>query len=206
MRLLGLLLTLLFFTAGAAQAQNVPQLHDVTGVAADDQLNVRAAPSAQADIIGALAPHARAVEVVALSDTGTWGQINLGEISGWVSLRYLAPRGVHIDNYNLPVGLACYGTEPFWSLTNSNGSFDLTTPETATQTLDIEIAQDSGIAGDLRRMIHLKAQAVPATAFIYPAACNDGMSDRSFGLAISLMVSMSGPLLSGCCSLGHSTP
>ena len=203
MRSLSLILTFLLSSSAAVLSQSIPQFHDVTKVAADDRLNVRAAPSSQAERIGALGPDARGIEVVAIDETGRWGKINLDETSGWVNLRYLAPRGVHIDNYNIPVGLSCYGTEPFWSLTYSNGTFDMDLLGDAPQRLTIEIAQDSGIDGDLRRMIHLNAHDVPATAFMYPAICNDGMSDRSFGLAISVMVSLSGPLLSGCCSLGH---
>lgn len=203
MRSLCLIVTLLLFSSWVVLSQSVPQLHDVTGVAADDRLNIRASPSPHAERIGALPPDARGIEVVAVDETGRWGKINSGERSGWVNLRYLAPRGVHIDNYNLPVGLSCYGTEPFWSLTRSNGGFDLEMLGDTLQTFQIEIAQDSGIDGDLRRMIHLQTQDMPATAFLYPASCSDGMSDRSFGLAISLMISLSGPLISGCCSLAH---
>lgn len=182
-------------------AQPLPALHDVQGVAADDVLNIRAEPSAQASIIGTLAPDAQGVEVVARNAAGTWGQINIGEQAGWVSLRYLALRGVHIDHYNLPVGLRCFGTEPFWSLRNAGGAWDYQTPDMLREGLEISIAQDSGIAEDLRRMVLFNGLGGPASAFIYPAACSDGMSDRAFGLAIGVMMSPSAPLLSGCCSL-----
>ena len=183
------------------RAQTLPQLHDVTGVAADDVLNIRAAPSAQAEIIGALSSDASGIEVVARDATGRWGQVNTGERAGWVALRFMAPRGVVIDNYNLPVGLTCFGTEPFWSLTPVEGTLSYTTPGMAPRDLSLWIAQDSGVSDDLRRMIRFAGLDGPAVAFIYPAACNDGMSDRAFGLAVSAMLGLDSSLLSGCCSL-----
>ncbi len=201
MRLFAFVLALL--TGAAVSAQTLPQLYDVQNVASDDVLNIRAEPSASTPIIGTLAHDARGVEVVAVNDTGTWGQVNSGEASGWVNLRYMAVRGVHIDNFNLPVGLFCFGTEPFWSLQNIGGAMHFDRMDMAGLDMDLWIAQDSGIAEDLRRMVHMAGIGGPATAFIYPAACNDGMSDRSYGLAISLMTSPSAPLLSGCCTLSR---
>lgn len=190
-------------TATAAQAQPMPQLYDVHDVAADDALNIRAEPSAGAEIIGTLAHDAQNVEVVATNDAGTWGRVNSGEGSGWVNLRYMAERGVHIDNYNLPNDLFCTGTEPFWSASNIGGALHFDTPDAPGQDMPIWIAQDSGIADDLRRMVHMGGNGGPATAFIYPASCNDGMSDLQFGLAISLMTAPDAPLLSGCCTLSR---
>ena len=196
---------LAFVVAGAAAlADPVPQLHDVTGVASNDVLNIRAEPTARAPIIGALAPNARGIEVTALNANRTWGRINTGEGSGWVSMRYMAARGVHIDNYNLPVGMRCFGTEPYWSLRHENGTiiyapFD--SPDTPAQQWELVIAQDTGIADDFRRMIRAQGSAGMLTAFVYPGQCSDGMSDRLYGLSLALMPGNSAPLLSGCCSL-----
>ncbi len=201
MRLIAFILCLWALAATAPRADTLPMLYDVTEVGAGDVLNIRAAPEASAAIIGTLAPDAQGVEVVAQNASGTWGQINTGERAGWANLRHLAARGVHIDNYNLPVGLSCYGTEPFWSLSNTNGALHYQALDGPAQALDIWIAQDSGSAADLRRMILMAGIGGPATAFLYPAACNDGMSDRAFGLSVSLMTAPDAPMLSGCCSL-----
>lgn len=189
-----------------ASAQSLPQLHEVINVGEGDVLNIRSAPSASAAIIGTLAPDARGVEVVAANEAGTWGQVNHGEGSGWVNLGFLSAVGVHIDNYNLPVGLACYGTEPFWSLSNTDGALRFETPDAPERDMEIWIAQDSGIEGDFRRMIQMAGIGGPAVGFLYPAICNDGMSDRAFGLAISLMTAPDASLLSGCCSLAPPAP
>ncbi len=203
MRLPLILAAALALSPAIAPAQPLPQLHDVTGVAAGDVLNIRATPSASAEIIGTLARDAQGIEVVATNPEGTWGQVNTGETAGWVNLRYMDARGVHIDNFNLPDGLFCYGTEPFWSLQNLGGALHFDTPDTPARDLDLWMAQDSGIAEDLRRMVQFAGIGGPGMAFIYPNACNDGMSDRAFGLSISLMTAPSGPMLSGCCTLSR---
>ena len=186
-----------------ATAQPLPQLYDVTGVGVGDQLNIRAEPSADAAPLGTLPRDARAIEVVALNEAGTWGQVNTAEASGWVNMRYMDERGVHIDHYNLPDGLFCMGTEPFWSAQNIGGRLHYDTPDAPARDMDIWIAQDSGIEGDLRRMLQFAGIGGPGMGFIYPAQCSDGMSDRAYGLAISLMTAPDAPMLSGCCTLSR---
>ena len=186
-----------------ATAQPLPQLYDVTGVGVGDQLNIRAEPSADAAPFGTLPRDARAIEVVALNEAGTWGQVNTAEASGWVNMRYMDERGVHIDHYNLPDGLFCMGTEPFWSAQNIGGRLHYDTPDAPARDMDIWIAQDSGIEGDLRRMLQFAGIGGPGMGFIYPAQCSDGMSDRAYGLAISLMTAPDAPMLSGCCTLSR---
>ncbi len=111
--------------SGSAAAQEMPSLHDVTGVAADDVLNVRSGPDAGSARIGALAPGATGVEVIELSGTG-WGRVNVDEGSGWVSLRYLARQP---DQPPVPDRLTCFGTEPFWSLARDGDAARYVTPD-----------------------------------------------------------------------------
>lgn len=191
------------FLSTSAMAQPLPQLYDVTGVAAGDVLNIRASDSASAEIIGTLPRDAQAVEVVAINDAGNWGQVNTAERAGWVNLTYLAARGVHIDHYNLPDGLFCMGTEPFWSAQNTGGQLHFDTPDAPARDMAIWMAQDSGIEGDLRRMLQFAGIGGPGMGFIYPAQCSDGMSDRAYGLAISLMTAPDSAMLSGCCTLSR---
>lgn len=82
--------------AGPGRAQGpadsgFPALYDVAGVAADDVLNIRAAPAAGAPVIGALAHDARAVELLGLDATGRWARLNIAEGQGWAALRHLRP-------------------------------------------------------------------------------------------------------------------
>lgn len=77
--------------ASPVAAQNLPARYATTGVAAQDRLNIRSAPDASSDIIGAYGPYALNIEVIRLSDDGKWGLIGIGERNGWVAMRFLAP-------------------------------------------------------------------------------------------------------------------
>lgn len=198
----GFLALCLALALGAvARAQDLPQLHSVQDVAGDDVLNIRAEPSARSDIIGGFAADARDIEVIALNNTRRWGLINHHEGTGWVSMRYLSAQGRLIDHYNMPQGLRCFGTEPFWSARSEGGMLRYEALGAAPVMLEIEIAQDSGIGDDLRRMIQLRGPDGMASAYIHPGQCNDGMSERAYGLSVALMTGPSAPLLLGCCSL-----
>ena len=188
----------LVFVATVAQAQDLPALFKVTGVASDDVLNVRTEPRGGAEIVGTLAHDATWVEVVARE--GNWGLVNTGEQSGWASLRFLA----QIPDTALPEHprLACFGTEPFWRLDVVQGqSAQLSDPfgTDAFYTVGMMRAASgrfwpfalSGSAGG-------EAMTLVAT----PRNCSDGMSDRAYGLEATVVTTGIAPvILSGCCSL-----
>ncbi len=200
---IGITFAVALLVATPAAAQDEPALYDVRDVVAGDVLNIRSSPSPSAPIIDTLAPDATGVEVTDRTATRRWGRVNTDEGVGWVSTRFLRPAGRPIDNFNLPVGLRCFGTEPFWSLENQNGSLQYSDIDGAGQSFAIEIAQDTGIGDDLRRMIRLQSDAGAAVAFLYPEQCSDGMSDRLYALKLSFMPGPDAPLLSGCCSLAR---
>jgi uncharacterized membrane protein len=187
--------------AWATPGYVLPTLFDVTGVAAGDVLNIRAAPDANAAIVGAIAPDATGIEVVA--EHSGWGQVNTGERSGWASLAYLAYRTDVWESGTLPAGLACFGTEPFWSLRPEGAMATFGTPDAADVTLDLAAVLDTGIFRDLRRALVAEAPGRRITATIAPKACSDGMSDRAFGLDATLIVERPDGtrLLTGCCSI-----
>lgn len=83
------LLFSLIASAAAATFDAWPALYDVSGVASDDVLNIRAEPSADAPIIGTLAHDATNVEIIRDGENG-WGLVNTDEGTGWVSFAYLA--------------------------------------------------------------------------------------------------------------------
>lgn len=194
MRALALLLAL----AGPVQAAQDawPALHDVTGVAADDVLHVRAGPSAGAPAIGALAPDAAGVEVIAVDEALDWGRVNVREGSGWVSMRHLARRPGQVVGSFPPIA-ACFGTEPFWTLRLDGEAATWSTPEG-----EVAGRVTARLASSARRDRHglvADAGGVPLTGVIAAEACSDGMSDRLYGLAFDAV--FGGEVLSGCCSL-----
>ncbi|RRH76913.1 SH3 domain-containing protein [Falsigemmobacter faecalis] len=176
----------------------LPELYNVTGVGAGDMLNIRAEPSASAPILGRLAPDRVQIEVTGQSSDGAWAQINAGEGSGWVAMRYLSFPGSLWQSGQLPEGLACFGTEPFWDLRQSGSSLHLRSPDSGEQSYAITSVSDRGFPEDRIRAV----QAGDLTAVIFPQDCSDGMSERSF--ALQVVLSLRGgerPMLSGCCSI-----
>lgn len=196
--------------ATAAGAQPLPALFDVSGVASDDVLNIRAQPSASAEKIGALAHDATGVEVVAVSENGRWGLVNVEGRSGWVSLHFL--RRDPEAGRNLPAGLACSGTEPFWALAFSSDGTALA------QWLMLGLPGDSSAIYDgywssppvnrgpdpvaFALLREMTATGVGATGIIRREYCDDGMSDQTYGLSINMVLTGQERLfVDGCCSL-----
>ena len=190
-------------SAAATQEYILPTLFDVTGVAADDVLNVRAAPAAHAEIVGTLSPDARDIEVVAHDDTGQWAQVNTGERSGWVALRFLAYQVDVWPPEGLPQSLHCLGTEPFWSFRPGDGAILFSTPEMQDSSLRIAQVMSTGVFRDPRRTVTALGEDLAMTAVIVPMACSDGMSDRAYGLDVTAILEEKGTprLLTGCCSI-----
>jgi hypothetical protein len=199
MRSILTLLALLAAAPAAATQDGWPALHDVTGVASDDVLNIRAEPSAQAPIVGTLAPDATEVEVIRPTEDLTWGLVNTAEGSGWASLTFLARRPGQWDGA-FPMLARCFGTEPFWSLTLDGDVAFYAEPEREAQGV---VAARLG--SPARRDRHGLRVAMPdgrwIDGVISTEACSDGMSDRSYGLAFDALGADG--VLSGCCSLSR---
>lgn len=181
----------------ATQEYILPTLFDVSGVSSYDVLNIRAEPSARAARIGTLAPDAQRIEVV--EERAGWGRINTGEGTGWVSMRYLAYRTDVWQPGELPAGLRCLGTEPFWDVRREGGDLVLRSPEDqAGDRRPVQAVLDTGVFRDPTRVV----VAQDMTLFANPQICSDGMSDRLFGLSATLVIHGDQPrMLSGCCSI-----
>jgi len=177
-------------------AEDFPALYDITDVASDDVLNLRAEASASSDTIGAIAHNSRNIEVIATN--GNWGQINSGEGIGWVSLRYMARQEPNPD-YALAQRISCYGTEPFWGTEFVQGqNVQFTSPEGGYDHPGAGLMVPASGVPDLWAMAF-----GDSVATIRREICSDGMSDRQFGLSVALYHNHDGEiaLLSGCCSI-----
>ena len=174
-------LSLVIALAAPLHAQDLPAFFSVTGVAANDVLNIRARPDAQSEIIGSLAFDATGIEVVRIS--GDWGLINSGDSAGYASLRYLerAP-GPQWTALQSPI--LCLGTEPFWSLEidPQGDRVRLATPEDPEPTdMAIEALWPAG------PWARSAAVGLPdGMAVLVGAECSDGMSDRAYGIAVDI--------------------
>lgn len=197
------LIFILMLLATPVAAQQVPGLYHVTGVASDDVLNIRENPRASAAIVGELGPYANNVEVIGLSENGNWGQVNVNETTGWLSMAYLTLSDRLDGGSYLNKPLQCFGTEPFWDLNIRGGAATLTFMGEGAQEFDITFrGTPAGRANGAGMMIALWDQS-RLTASVTPQQCGDGMSDRAFGLGIDLLLEKPDGMsvLQGCCQL-----
>src|SRR5690554_1529892 len=104
-----------------AQDERIPepaQLYGVTGVAADDVLNIRVQPDPSSEIVGTLTPDAENVVIAGTRmnvGSSTWWQVVAPDGPGWVNARFLEATDAEPD-YHAAFSLQCTGTEPFWSV------------------------------------------------------------------------------------------
>lgn len=179
----------------------LPTLFDVTGVAANDKLNIRERPDAKSTVIGTLAPDAKGVEVIA--ERNGWSMVNTAERAGWVNSLYLNYRTDVWMAGALPANLSCHGTEPFWSLRQVGDKMVYETPEGARQ-MQRRAVLDDGYFRSTKRSVIAGDDKGRVTAVISPDQCSDGMSDRMFGLSATLVFDGSGQssqMQTGCCQI-----
>lgn len=184
----------------------LPSRADVSGVAANDVLNVRAEPNARAAILGTLPADAKGIEIVHFDPSGQWARVSLGEVSGWASGRFLVMDRTTWTPGKLPEGLRCTGTEPFWSLRESGGRMTYSEPEGQPRDLELRRVLDRGIAEDAMRALIAGDGMGRITAVVQPETCSDGMSDRDFGLSATVILDggdQPSRMLNGCCSVAR---
>lgn len=193
-------LVLLFIpTLATAQSIDLPALYDVTGVSADDTLNVRAGPAVTAQVLDELGPDRDGIEVVGFADDRRWGQINIGEGTGWVSMAYMERQENQNPVPKTPVPLWCYGTEPFWSVEIGQTDVSFTDPGMDEPALVQPIDYYASVPHSPRGAI----VAGDISGFVSRELCSDGMSDRQYGWRIDFLRSGNGGhfMFSGCCTL-----
>ncbi len=194
---------LLFLASTAFGQTDLPALYTVTDVAADDVLNVREEPTAEAPIVDVLYPGQTGIEVIA-SD-GNWGLVNVGEGSGWASLRYLTREEGSTDIPAVLQPYSCFGTEPFWSFSitpDQEVYFNQAFENTTTALGPPEFHTPLGHIPFTGAMT-AKTDSKSLTAIVELERCNDGMSDREYGMSVRVLFSdqTGSEMLVGCCSL-----
>ena len=179
-----------------------PALFDVARVAPDDVLNVREGPGTRHAIVGTLPFDATEVEVIRPSEDHLWGLVNTAEGTGWVGLSFLDRRPGQWAGAVPPIA-RCFGTEPFWDLEIVRGRWWLDRLDAPTliarQSFAVGTINDRAShgfgAGGRGGGLHLLTRV---------EACDDGMSDRAYGLRAWVSVAPAGEdafMLAGCCSL-----
>jgi uncharacterized membrane protein len=191
---------ILVILAGVASAQmpSLPAQFEVINVADDDVLNIRAAPSADAPIIGNFGPYGFNIEVLETTPDGRWGLVGTPEGNGWVAMRFMSP--IATDPYVIPRPLVCFGTEPFWTigLYPRGDEFLMMGEDRRDLTITHAAVADNGF---LAR--HVEGPTLERTLIVDRRQCNDGMSDRRYGWRAMLFTEApdGSSVLSGCCTL-----
>jgi len=165
---------------------------NVTGVADNDSLNLRAQPDANSARVGTINAHDTKIEVVALDSKGVdWVKVRKGKIEGWVNARFLAYEA------GLPVKLNCVGTEPFWGieLGYQFAAVDFTGLDAGKR----KISLTEPVTAQSRPHPWLLSGGDKGASFLVidRRVCSDGMSDTNYPYAVA--ASVAGHFLEGCC-------
>lgn len=204
----GMFLAVLGAHEAAAAGLPDPGYYRVTGVAANDTLNIRLEPDARTQAIGQLGPDARPVEVLEVVDEDgfAWGRVHAADSSGWVAMKFLAPFEVaSVPGTLVPAGLACAGTEPFWSAeVGASGGIVFSSPESGERAYQ-PVSATTAIGRNSRFALAGRDGGDEALLVLAGGElCSDGMSDRDFNWRADLVQrSHDGALVSyeGCCLL-----
>jgi uncharacterized membrane protein len=187
-----------------AAADFWPGFYRVVNVASDDQLNIRTGPSAGADLNGGYAPGETMIEVTGLDETRRWARVNLREQTGWVALRYLERQSTATEGFDQP--LFCYGNEPFWSIDLRPGGlsqFEVFGVAVETFATNASVPTQGNMCRGA-----ITGQGIQRGGFVAMLSledCHDGMSDRSFGIRVDVLLDQGNQsaLYSGCCALSQ---
>lgn len=187
-----------------AQDANLPELFKVVDVAQSDKLNIRSEPNAMSDVVGTFEPGEQDIEVVAQSNDGSWSQVNSGDGAGWVASKFLAVQPHTWGEGQLPESLRCLGTEPFWSLLNTEKKLTYKSIDGEEQTFSEPKIIERNFEGDRHRVVLAGDGDHSLTTVIQPGQCSDGMSDRNYALSATLIFQSKGAepsALYGCCTI-----
>ena len=207
MRVVIFLILLMALAAPAFASE--PGYFKVSGVAAGDVLNIRAAPDPKAETIGEFQPETVAIEVLEVVSTGVgeWGRVLAADTDGWVSMKFLETFTVtYIPGTELPSGLQCSGTEPFWDSVLSDGNLSFSAIDQSEESQPL-VSAVTTLGRQYRYALVSESGSKRMTAIIaQDHECSDGMSDRHYRWRIDLLredsASTDMPVAyEGCCRL-----
>ncbi|MCU0826804.1 MAG: SH3 domain-containing protein [Tabrizicola sp.] len=187
--------------SGSAMAQDLPAAFRVTGVGAEDVLNIRQAPNAASEKIGEIGPYGVNIEVLALSENGRWGKIGMPEGNGWIAMRYLAPQELTADE-GIPRPISCLGAEPFWRLGLYPGGDEF--ERMGEERVDLRPKSEKPGEDGWQASFGTRDSATYGLVVVR-GLCGDGMSDREFGWRATMYIDKAdgSDTLQGCCTLDH---
>lgn len=179
----------IFFSLGLASAF-AEDTYEVTGVGADDVLNIRKAPNASAPKVGEYRNSESGIRIYRRK--GNWaltGRVDPQNTDGWVHTRYLKLTAAAAS---LQLPISCSGTEPFWAIViSSTDSATYSAPDRTPQDFPVsEFSRSKQIASMLL--------GVGGNVAIKAGSCSDGMSDNIYPYTVQVRLPDSRQV-NGCC-------
>lgn len=181
-----------------------PEPHIVSGLVPGDVLNVRASADATSDDLGDLDEHAGIIDVMEHDGTGKWARILWEGQDAWVAARYLTPATrATVPGTEIPIGLHCGGTEPFWSVSiNTIDTLELDINGMISgQRLTLQQGLTSANYPSYPAALIAGTDDMSLSLVVRPGRCSDGMSDLTYGWHGDLLLTRPEQpfLMSGCC-------
>lgn len=193
--------------AQTAQAYDWPARYSVIGVASGDLLAIRADTDIESDVLAGYVYDAKAIEVIELSDDGTWGRVNVSDTTGWVAMENM----LRVEG-EVPTTYACFGSNPSWNFDLSeSGASRWQTPDTVGAAKFETEANKLNFKGNI---VLTETSARPGLSIDFkakmaPQACTYPGTENKFGLKVDMLLKgytgFASPegdeTVSGCCSL-----
>ncbi len=190
-----------------AEDKTIPEpglRYRITGVAQNDQLNVRAEPRADAQIVGSLRPETGEIVVTGtqqvIGSTIWWELVYPGaeQKIGWVNSRFLTSDG-SFDTEETNYPLNCIGTEPFWSLAIDGNIARYSSPDHDISTFEASPwVSAQGLRGQfVVRLSDKGAQGFAVVLRVYNL-CTDNMSDALYPFHVTV-IRPDAEVFGGCC-------
>lgn len=178
----------------------------VSGVAADDVLNLRArVPGVEkvsaTRVLARIPPGAGG-----LLGTGTtemigssrWYEVRFGATIGWVNGRFLAPASSALEPA-LTGGFFCAGADPFWSLRIAGSEAELTEAGRAPHRLAVAARGPGPEPAAIT--LSLAGEAGARVDIRHREWCRDGVSSLDYSFETRVTPAVGPRILRGCCSL-----
>ena len=196
--------TVVLGTIACNVALSQPQTgyYQVADLIDSNHVNVRAEPTADSEDLGDIASGSKPYEIIETDPSGDWGRILWLEATGWVALRFMEPIQVEqLAKTEVPVGLVCAGTEPFWTFEIQSQQSALLTTSESTQSLSVTNAESSRNYAAFPAAVELQSDNYSAVSVLRRSQCADGMSEINYSWTVDIVKQPELEVLSGCCFL-----
>ncbi len=185
-------------------------VYKVKHVAPDDELNLRAVPGVDGDILVTIPHNGKGIVGTGKSrqlGRTVWAEVHWAGKLGWVNAYYLLEE-VHTTNYNpgqekreeTLVQMQCAGTEPFWTIEVSEKKIAVKVADAEEYEVAVDFRKQSENNTSIAVVAGRRGNALTSAFLQKVEICSDGMSDKNYPYSITAMLN-GRRVVSGCCSV-----